>query len=147
MHSIKYGLIKVCVKTSKHQLIKVSNNPIGLSKTAIKMHQIQLYERPDNKVNVFEKFVQELPNNLPDENYNIHLQNINYNRMIFKELDVYEIYKMERLHSEFDTKTKDVIVINNNKTDDENLAVIALAASIGSIFGMCVIFGIYTVFD
>ena len=78
---------------------------------------------------------------------NIHLQNINHNRTIYKELDVYEIYKMERLHSEFDTKTKDVIVINNNKTDDENLAAIALAASIGSIFGMCIIFGIYTVFD
>lgn len=156
MHSLKYGLIKVCSKTSKQQLIRVSNSPVGFSKIAIKLHQQQLYERSNNRLNkqnihntlnVFENLIQELPTNLPNDNYIIHLQNINHNRNIYKELDVFEIYKMERLYSEFDNKIKDIVIINKTDYDDENLPQTSFAAAIGSIVGIGMIFGVYKFFD
>lgn len=149
MHSVKYGLIKVCVKTSKHHVIRISNNPIGFSKIAIKLHQQQLYERSNDTLNIFEKTIQELSSDLPINEYDIHLQNINNNRTIYKELDLFEIYKMDRLYSEFDNKTKDVVVIPNktNNGDDEDLPQTSFAAAIGSIVGIGIIFGMYKFFD
>jgi hypothetical protein len=147
MHSVKYGLIKVCVKTSKHHVIRISNNPIGFSKIAIKLHQQQLYERSNDTLNVFEKTIQELSSDLPIHEYNIHLQNINNNRTIYKKLDLFEIYKMERLYSESDIQTKDIVVINRNIIDDINSPKIAFSAAVGSIVGIGMIFGMYNFFN
>ncbi len=150
MHSLKYGLVKVCSKTSNNQLIKVANSPIGFSKIAIKMHQQELYKRLyDQNINLnqFEKAILVLPTYLPDYEYNIHIENINNNRQLYKELDFFEIYKMERMYSEVDNKTKEIVVMSNQKDDDINSPKIAFSAAIGSFVGICSIVGVYKLFD
>lgn len=144
MHSVKYGLVKVCARTSHNQLVKVSNTPVGFSRLAIKLHQQDLIKRSnnDNKLNVFEKVIQELPINLQNEQYSIHVENINVNRNVYKDLDIYEIYKMEKMYSE---KTGNNIVVYEKPIESGTKT--AFGAAIGSIVGISLIFGFYGVFS
>jgi hypothetical protein len=146
MHSIKYGLICTPVKTKLSKVIKIANSPVGMNKLAIQLHKQQLYNRK-NGLNCLEKAIQELPANLENEQYSIHVENINVNRNIYKELDIYEIYKMEKIYSE-NIKTNDTETDTNSDMiyPGYETSKTAFGAAIGSIIGISVIFEIYGFF-
>lgn len=143
--SIKYGLFLFNKQHNLCRFLKFHNNPIGFSKYAVQFHQKYLEEyclEQKKEMSEEENLIFNLSKDLTNEEYSIHLNNINNSQKIIK----YKIYKMLPIEHEFTDK-----VIDNKKNEDskryisENDYKVGLGAAIGSIVGMGIIFGIYSI--
>jgi hypothetical protein len=152
--SIKYGLVRFNKLHNFHQMIKITNNPIGFSKLAIQFHQKHIDQLLKDKVEISEQeyLIYNISKEVSNEEYSIHLNNLNKSNNVNK----YEIYKMTPIESEFSDKEVECKILckktckksydikkESNKIEEEIDYKVGLGAAVGSIAGVSLILAAY----
>ena len=148
--SIKYGLVRFNKLHNFHQMMQISNNPIGFSKLAIQLHQKHIEQLLKDKVEISEQeyLIYNISKELSNKDYSIHLNNLNNSNNVNK----YEIYKMIQIENEFSDKLinckkscKKSCDIKKDSNTFENQNDIAIGSAVGSIIGLSLVFAVYNI--